>query len=85
MREPDIARLKAAGLMHLHHNLETAPSHFGNVCTTHTFQEQIDTIRTAKGMGLKLCTGGILGMGESPEQRVELASCCATSTSTACR
>jgi biotin synthase len=73
MREQDIARLKAAGLMHLHHNLETAPSHFDKVCTTHTFQEQIDTVRTAKGMGLKLCTGGILGMGESPDQRVELA------------
>ena len=73
MREKDIARLKAAGLMHLHHNLETAPSHFHNVCTTHSFQEQIDTVRTAKGLGLKLCTGGILGMGETPEQRVELA------------
>jgi biotin synthase len=73
MREKDIARLKAAGLMHLHHNLETAPSHFDQVCTTHTFQEQLDTIRTAKAQGLKLCTGGILGMGETPEQRVELA------------
>ena len=73
MKEPDMARLKAAGLMHLHHNLETAPSHFDKVCTTHSFQEQIDTVRTAKGLGLKLCTGGILGMGESPEQRVELA------------
>jgi biotin synthase len=73
MREKDIARLKRAGLMHLHHNLETAPSHFDKVCTTHTFQEQIDTIRAAKGLGLKLCTGGILGMGETPDQRVELA------------
>ena len=73
MREGDIARLKAAGLMHLHHNLETAPSHFDQICTTHTFQEQIDTIRTAKAQGLKLCTGGILGMGENADQRVELA------------
>jgi len=73
MREADLARLKKAGLMHYHHNLETAPSHFGSVCTTHSFQEQIDTIRSAKGLGLKLCTGGILGMGETPEQRVELA------------
>ena len=73
MREPDLARLKRAGLMHYHHNLETSPSHFGSVCSTHTFQEQIDTIRAAKGLGLKLCTGGILGMGETPEQRVELA------------
>jgi biotin synthase len=73
MRKADLKRLKRAGLMHYHHNLETAPSHFGSVCTTHTFQEQIDTIRTAKGLGFKLCTGGILGMGETPEQRVELA------------
>src|SRR5215208_1390163 len=73
MREPELARLKAAGLMHYHHNLETAPSYFGNVCTTHGFEEQLETIRAAKRLGLKLCTGGILGMGETPEQRVELA------------
>ncbi len=73
MRKPDLERLQRAGLMHYHHNLETAPSHFGSVCSTHSFQEQIDTIRMAKGLGLKLCTGGILGMGETPEQRIELA------------
>jgi biotin synthase len=73
MREPELERLKAAGLMHYHHNLETARSYFGNVCTTHTFDEQLETIRAAKRLGMKLCSGGILGMGESPEQRVELA------------
>jgi biotin synthase len=73
MREPELARLKAAGLEHYHHNLETARSHFENVCTTHTYDEQLETIRAAKGLGLKLCSGGILGMGETPEQRVELA------------
>jgi biotin synthase len=73
MRRPELERLRRAGLQHYHHNLETAPSHFDAVCTTHTFQEQIDTIRTAKELGYKLCTGGILGMGETPEQRVELA------------
>ncbi len=73
MRKPELARLKAAGLHHLHHNLETARSHFGEVCTTHTYDEQLDTIRAAKGLGLKLCTGGILGMGETPDQRVEFA------------
>ncbi len=73
MREPELARLKAAGLMHYHHNLETARSFFDEVCTTHTYEEQLETIRAAKGLGLKLCSGGILGMGETPEQRVELA------------
>ena len=73
MREPELARLRAAGLKHYHHNLETARSHFGQVCTTHTYDQQLETIRTAKGLGFKLCSGGILGMGETPEQRVEFA------------
>ena len=73
MREPELVRLKAAGLMHYHHNLETARSFFPNVCTTHSYDSQLETIRTAKRLGFKLCSGGILGMGESPEQRVELA------------
>ncbi|WP_242337779.1 biotin synthase BioB [Anaeromyxobacter sp. SG66] len=73
VREPELVRLKAAGLMHYHHNLETARSFFENVCTTHTYDEQLETIRAAKRQGLQLCSGGILGMGETPEQRVELA------------
>jgi len=73
MREPELRRLRAAGLEHYHHNLETARSHFDRVCTTHGYDEQIETIRTAKALGLKLCSGGILGMGETPDQRVELA------------
>jgi biotin synthase len=73
MREPELARLKDAGLMHYHHNLETAPSFFETVCTTHSYEEQLETIRAAKRQGLKLCSGGILGMGETPDQRVELA------------
>jgi biotin synthase len=73
MRKPELARLKEAGLEHFHHNLETARSHFDQVCTTHTYDEQIETIRAAKELGYKLCTGGILGMGETPEQRVEFA------------
>jgi biotin synthase len=73
MREPELARLKSAGLMHYHHNLESARSFFPNVCTTHSYDEQLATIRAAKRLGLQLCSGGILGMGETPEQRVELA------------
>jgi len=73
MGEPELARLKAAGLLHYHHNLETARSFFPSVCSTHSYESQLETIRTAKKLGMKLCTGGILGMGETPEQRVELA------------
>jgi biotin synthase len=73
MGKPELERLKKAGLEHYHHNLETARSFFPNVCTTHGYDEQIETIRSAKELGYKLCSGGILGMGETPEQRVELA------------
>src|SRR3569623_841309 len=65
--------LKAMGMENYHHNLETAESFFENVCTTHTYQENIDTIRHAVNAGLRVCAGGILGMGESLDQRIELA------------
>ncbi len=73
MRRPELERLKRAGLMHYHHNLESARSFFDRVCTTHTYDQQLETIRAARELGFQLCTGGILGMGETPEQRVELA------------
>lgn len=73
MRKPELERLKSAGLMHYHHNLETARSHFDQVCTTHTYDEQLDTIKAARDLGFQVCSGGILGMGESPDQRVEFA------------
>jgi len=65
--------LKAAGLFRYHHNLETARSYFPNICTTHAYDEDIETIRTAKEAGLSTCCGGIIGLGESMEQRIELA------------
>jgi biotin synthase len=65
--------LKENGLENYHHNLEAAESFFANVCTTHTFQENIDTINFAREAGLRVCAGGILGMGESLDQRIELA------------
>ncbi len=72
LREPELARLRDAGLMHYHHNLESARSFFDRICTTHSYDQQLETIRAAKRLGLQLCSGGILGMGETPEQRVEL-------------
>lgn len=65
--------LKAMGLENYHHNLETARSYFDKVCTTHTYEENIDTVRHAVEAGLRVCSGGILGMGESLDQRIELA------------
>ncbi len=66
-------QLRGYGLENYHHNLETAESFFDNVCTTHTYQENIETIRIARDAGLRVCSGGILGMGESKAQRIELA------------
>ncbi len=68
-----IRELKNNGLRRLHHNLETAESFFDKVCTTHTYAERLKTIRLAKEEGLEVCSGGIFGLGESLEQRIELA------------
>lgn len=65
--------LKEAGAGTYHHNLETSRSFFPQVCTTHAYDEDIATVRTAKQAGLKVCCGGILGLGESVGQRIELA------------
>lgn len=65
-------RLKEAGLVFLHHNLETARSFFNRICTTHSYEERVATIKNAKSVGLKTCCGGVFGLGESVEQRVEL-------------
>ncbi len=69
-----LALLKGAGLRRYHHNLETAPSFFPQVTTTHTFEERVATIRAAKEVGLEVCSGAIFGLGETMEQRFELAS-----------
>lgn len=72
--DKDTARmLKEMGMENYHHNLESAESFFDKVCTTHTYQENIDTIRNAMEAGLRVCAGGIIGMGESLDQRIELA------------
>jgi biotin synthase len=65
--------LADAGCVTYHHNLETARSFFPQICTTHDYQEDMATVEIAKQAGMKVCCGGILGLGESLEQRVELA------------
>jgi biotin synthase len=73
VRREGLARLKAAGLVRFHHNLETAERFFPAVCSTHTYRDRLETIRAAKEVGLEVCAGGILGMGESLVDRVEFA------------
>ena len=67
------AALAEAGCVTYHHNLETARSFFANICTTHDYEEDVETVRLAKSVGMKVCCGGIIGLGETPTQRVELA------------
>jgi len=68
-----LEKLKTAGLGRVHHNIETAESYFGEICSTHTYADRIRTIHSAKELGFFVCSGGIFGMGESPEQRIEMA------------
>ena len=66
--------LKVAGLFRYHHNLETSRSFFKNICTTHDYEEDVETIKTAKKAGLSVCAGAIFGLGEGITHRLELAA-----------
>ncbi|HCT13617.1 biotin synthase BioB [Corynebacterium nuruki] len=68
-----VDRLKAVGVHRYNHNLETAASYFPQVVTTHTWEERRETMQLVRDAGIEVCCGGIIGMGESPEQRVEFA------------
>jgi biotin synthase len=73
LTEPVARQLKESGVSTYHHNLETARSYFHQVCTTHDYDEDIRTNRIARSAGLRVCSGGIMGLGESWAQRMELA------------
>lgn len=65
--------LKSAGVYRYHHNLETSEEFFPHIVTTHTYQDRIKTIQCARKAGLEICSGGIIGLGESMGQRIDLA------------
>lgn len=66
-------RLKSLGVKRYNHNLEASESFFSEICKTHDFADRVKTAKTVKDAGLELCCGGIIGMGETPKQRIELA------------
>jgi len=73
LSEETLALLKRAGLSRYHHNIETSPAYYPRVVTSHRFEERLETIRAAKRVGLQVCCGGIIGMGESWDDRIDMA------------
>lgn len=73
LNEKELSILKKAGLDRYHHNLETSERFFPGICTTHTYEDKIRTVEAAKSAGLSLCSGGIFGMGETWQDRMDMA------------
>jgi biotin synthase len=73
LREDELSVLKAAGLDRYHHNIETSAQHFPQICSTHGYADKLRTIRSAHSVGLSLCSGGIFGLGETWQDRIDMA------------
>lgn len=73
LSEGQAERLKAAGVFAVNHNLNTSESYYGEICTTHTFADRVDTVQKVKAAGLSPCSGALFGMGESDADIVNLA------------
>ena len=69
---PQAARLADAGLDYYNHNLDTSPEHYGDIITTRTYQDRLDTLGHVRDAGINVCCGGIVGMGEDPSDRAGL-------------
>lgn len=69
----ELVKLKSAGVERYHNNLETSRNYFPKICTTHTYDDKIRTIQDAKKAGLSVCSGGIIGLGEQMEDRIDMA------------
>ena len=65
--EEQYKKLKNAGVSRVHNNLETSENYFKNVCTSHTFEDKIHAVKAAQNAGLSVCSGGIMGLGETDE------------------
>lgn len=74
LKDGQAERLKEAGLDYYNHNLDTAPEFYGEIITTRTYQDRLDTLERVRGAGIKVCCGGIVGMGESRQARAGLLS-----------
>ena len=73
LNDEQAKKLAEAGLVRFHHNINTCKSYHPQICTTHTYEDRLNTTKLVKKYGMELCCGVILGMGESVEQRVEMA------------
>lgn len=71
--EEQLHRLHEAGVSSYHHNIETSKRNFPNICTTHTYDQKIETLKKVKAEGMYVCSGGIIGMGETWEDRLDMA------------
>jgi biotin synthase len=73
MDEEAVQALKEAGVERINHNLNTSENHHPNICTTHTYADRVDTVNNVKSVGLSTCCGGIIGMGETDDDVIDLA------------
>ena len=73
MTEEQLKKIRDVGVSSYHHNIETSRRFFPKICTSHTFDDRIKTIKLAQKVGLNVCSGGIIGMGENFQDRIDMA------------